>query len=440
MPRLQSSAALALILAMEAAGESVPTVAELQTMLESLRVDHEVAMTHMWLILRGALVMFMHAGFAMLECGCCRAGFSQSVLEKNLLNCCVSTLGWWLFCWGFAYGDVPENGFIGRSEFASVGTTFMEFGDDGVITNVLNENGSSGNLNWFFQWAFCMTSATIISGAMAERLYLSGYIFFCFIMCAFIYPVVVAWTWSCAGWLNYVGAGYMDFAGCGIVHMCGGVGGLVGTAIMGPRKGRYEEGVDQSQFEPHNVAFIVLGTIILWFGWYGFNCGSTLSMNEGAGLLAAQVAVNTTLSPAAAGLVVALCRRFQTGRWNVVEMCGGILGGLVGITAGCGNVFPYSAIIIGAIAGLVYMGAEDVTMRFKIDDPVQAFPVHGACGMWGVIACALFDWGVPNGKYHAWGGFSPTDGATLGGGLLVQVVAILAIAAWTSITLVIVFP
>jgi Amt family ammonium transporter len=132
-------------------------------------------------------------------------------------------------------------------------------------------------------------------------------------------------------------------------------------------------------------------------------------------------------------------RRLTTGRWNVVEMCGGILGGLVSITAGCGSVFPYSAIIIGAIGGLVYMGAEDITMKFKIDDPVQAFPVHGACGMWGVIACALFDWGVPKGNYHAWGGFSPTDGATLGGGLLVQCVGVLAIAAWTAITLVIVF-
>jgi Amt family ammonium transporter len=391
------------------------------------------AMTHMWLIICAALVVYMQAGFAMLEAGCCREGFISSVLEKNLLDACIAALSWWLFGWGVAYGAVPQYGFIGQEQFATVG--FLEIdADTGVISDP-----SSSNVNWFFQLAFSATSTTIISGAMAERLYLSGYVFFCFFMCSFIYPVVVAWTWSCAGWLNYVGAGYMDFAGSGIVHMCGGVGGLVGTAILGPRKGRYEEGVDQSQFEPHNVAFIVLGTIILWFGWYGFNCGSTLSMNEGAGYLAAQVAVNTTLSPAAAGLMVALVRRLTTGRWNVVEMCGGILGGLVSITAGCGSVFPYSSIIIGAIGGLVYMGAEDITMKFKIDDPVQAFPVHGACGMWGVIACALFDWGVPKGNYHAWGGFSPTDGATLGGGLLVQVVGVLAIAAWTTITLVIVF-
>jgi Amt family ammonium transporter len=247
----------------------------------------ENAMTHMWLILCAALVVYMQAGFAMLEAGCCREGFVSSVLEKNLLDACIAALSWWLFGWGVAYGAVPQYGFIGQEQFATVG--FLEIdAETGVISDPNNSN-----VNWFFQLAFSATSTTIISGAMAERLYLSGYIFFCFIMCAFIYPVVVAWTWSCAGWLNYVGAGYMDFAGSGIVHMCGGVGGLVGTAIMGPRKGRYQEGVDQSQFEPHNVAFIVLGTIILWFGWYGFNCGSTLSMNEGAGLLAAQVAVNT---------------------------------------------------------------------------------------------------------------------------------------------------
>merc|ERR1719181_1935877 len=223
------------------------------------------AMTHMWLILCAALVVYMQAGFAMLEAGCCREGFVSSVLEKNLLDACLAALSWWLFGWGVAYGGVPQYGFIGQEQFATQG--FLEIDAD---TGVISDDGAY-NLNWFFQLAFSATSTTIISGAMAERLYLSGYVFFCFFMCSFIYPVVLAWTWSCAGWLNYVGAGYMDFAGSGIVHMCGGGGGLVGTAVMGPRKGRFQEGTDQSQFEPHNVAFIVLGTIILWVGWYGFN-------------------------------------------------------------------------------------------------------------------------------------------------------------------------
>merc|ERR1719440_2416928 len=193
-----------------------------------------------------------------------------------------------------------------------------------------------------------MTSATIISGAMAERLYLSGYVFFCFAMTGFIYPVVVAWTWSCSGWLNYVGAGYMDFAGSGIVHLCGGMGALVGAKIVGPRTGRFKPEVNKEKFDAHNVAFIVLGTIILWFGWYGFNCGSTLGMNESAGRLAAQVAMNTTLSPAISGLVVTFTQRFRKGHWSAISMCGGILAGLVSITAPCRSVTPGSALVIGA--------------------------------------------------------------------------------------------
>merc|ERR1719399_2528688 len=425
MPLLQSSAALGFLLAMEAAGQST---SELQTMIETLKAEHESAMSHMWLILCGALVMFMHAGFAMLESGCCRAGFVQSVLEKNLLNCCVSTLGWWLFGWAFAYGGVPQYGFIGSSEFASVGANFLEFDEDsGVIT------AGDGNLNWFFQWAFCMTSATIVSGAVAERLQLGGYCIFCFIMTSFVYPVVVAWTWSCAGWLNYIGAGYYDFAGSGIVHLCGGAGAIVGCKIIGPRTGRYDENTDQTMFEPHNVSLVVLGTIILWFGWYGFNCGSTLAMDgAGSGQLAAQVAVNTTLSPAFAGLLTSFVRRYQTGRWSAVSTCGGILGGLVSITAGCGSVRPFSAVIIGCIGGIMYMLAGDMMVRFKIDDPVEAFPVHGACGMWGVLAAALFDWGVPAGYWNGWGGFSPTEGATLGSGLLANFVGIVAIFVWSG--------
>jgi Amt family ammonium transporter len=421
-----------------------PTVSELQTMIESLKAEHEVAMSHMWLILCGALVMFMHAGFAMLESGCCRSGFVQSVLEKNLLNCCVSTIGWWAFGWAFAYGDVPENGFIGSAEFFSVGKQgapvegvddtlyFLDFSGDAI-------SAGDNNLNWFFQWAFCMTSATIVSGAVAERLQLGGYCIFCFVMTSFVYPVVVAWTWSCRGWLNYVGAGYMDFAGSGIVHLCGGMGALVGAKIVGPRDGRFVEGVDQEKFEAHNVSFIVLGTFILWFGWYGFNCGSTLGMSESAGRLAAQVAMNTTLSPAISGLIVTFTMRFRTGRWSAISMCGGILGGLVSITAPCGSVTPGSALIIGAIGGLVYMLASDLLPKLGIDDPVEAFAVHGACGIWGTLAAALFDWGVPQQKWHGWGGFSPTDGATLGSGLLANFVGIIAIMAWSGTLLGLVF-
>merc|ERR1719359_2684570 len=330
--------------------DALEQIAALNAQLESTKASmnasiasNESAVSHVWLILCGATVMFMHAGFAMLECGSCREGFVQSVLEKNLLNCCVSTVGWWVLGWALAYGGVPEGGFVGGQQILSLG--FLDYGADGNITPAADV--TDGNLNWFFQWAFCMTSATIVSGAVAERLQLGGYCFFCLCMTTVVYPIVVAWTWSCTGWLNQVGAGYMDFAGSGIVHLTGGMGALVGAAVVGPRTGRFQEGVDQDEFEPHNIAFIVLGTIVLWFGWYGFNCGSTLGMNEEKGRLAAQVAVNTTLAPAFAGLTATFVKRMQTGKWSTPTTCGGILGGLVSITAGCGSVSAWSAVVIG---------------------------------------------------------------------------------------------
>jgi Amt family ammonium transporter len=420
-----------------ALGVAAQTNAELLEQIQTLKADTETAMSHMWLIVCGALVMFMHAGFAMLESGCCRANFAQSVLAKNLLNCCVSTVGWWLLGWGVAYGDVPQNGFIGHEQFAwnmGFGTEQLD-SQSGVVKIVQGDD----NLNWFFQWAFCMTSATIVSGAVAERLQLGGYCLFCLLMTAFVYPVVVAWTWSLTGWLNNVGGNcYMDFAGSGIVHLTGGTGALVGAIITGRRKGRFEEGVDQSQFDPHNVSFVALGTIILWFGWYGFNCGSTLGMSKDKGRLAAQVAVNTTLAAASSGLLVGLVRRAQTHKWSTVSMCGGILAGLVSITAPCGNVHTYFAPLIGAIGGLIYMAAGDLIRKLKIDDPVEAVPVHGACGIWGVLAAAIFDWG-PGKQYHAWYGFEPTPDATKAGGLAANVVGIIAIMAWSGSMLTVIF-
>jgi Amt family ammonium transporter len=187
------------------------------------------------------------------------------------------------------------------------------------------------------------------------------------------------------------------------------------------------------------VPLIVLGTLILWFGWYGFNCGSTLSMDAEMGYLAAQVAVNTTLAPTFGGMAAAFFRRWQTGRWNAVSTCGGMLGGLVSVTAGCGNIRGYSAVIIGTIGGFVYMGATDLFVKkFHLDDPVEAAAIHGACGCWGVIAAVLFDWGKGAGIYSGWNGFAGSED-TQGAGFLANLVGIIAIMAWSSIMLSITF-
>merc|ERR1712187_74518 len=224
------------------------------------------------------------------------------------------------------------------------------------------------------------------------------------LMTSFIYPVVVAWTWG-YGWLSDMNdSGFMDFAGSGIVHMTGGVGALVGAICAGPRTNRWK---DPNAFVPHSLPLIVLGTFILWFGWYGFNCGSTLGLSdEKTGEMAAQVAMNTTIAAATGGLVVFGLRvAILKGFYDIGGFCNGILAGLVSITAGCGNVDCGSAFVIGVIGGFVYQGASLLMKRLGIDDPIDAFAVHGAAGAWGVMAAAFFDWGKGMDYSHGWGGF-----------------------------------
>merc|ERR1719218_139246 len=192
------------------------------------------------------------------------------------------------------------------------------------------------------------------------------------------------------------GLGYSDFAGSGIVHLTGGVGALAGAFVTKPRLGRFDEtGRDPNgPYAPHNVPNAALGTLILWFGWYGFNCGSTLYMTGfGDAQSAGLVAVNTTLAPAAGGIAALILRKFvlEPKMLTVTSVCGGILAGLVSITAGCGNIHPRAAILVGFIGGIIYCGASELLQKLKIDDPVEAFPVHGACGIWGVIAVPIFD-------------------------------------------------
>merc|ERR1712070_490032 len=348
---------------------------------------------------------------------------------------------WWAIGWGLAYGpgivDAEDgtkgNKFAGTDQFFGIG--FNKDNDDGSITP------STGPLNWYFQWAFCSAAATIVSGAVAERVNFPGYVVYSIAMTAVIYPVVVAWTWG-YGWLSsdVNDVNFVDFAGSGIVHMTGGVGALVGAIFAGPRKGRWE---NPKEFDPHNAPLVVLGTFILWFGWYGFNCGSTLAMNEAStGMLAAQVAMNTTLSAAVGGITVFLCRLVMTrGMYDNCGLCNGILAGLVSITAGCGNVEAGSACAIGFLGGLLYTGTSELVKKAKIDDPLDAFAIHGACGAWGTMAAAFFDWGKGFDHVHAWSGWDcmrdEVTGACLegvGGQLIAaNLVEVISICAWVSI-------
>jgi len=392
----------------------------LQVTVQSLEKNHNESLDTIWMLLASLLVFFMHAGFSLLETGSVRFKNTQNILAKNLIVVSVGFIVWFFIGFPLALGSTDNPSmFAGSSRWAMVGFW---------------ENKSELRL-WFFQGAFCATGATIVSGAMAERTQLKGFCIFTMMMTGVIYPIVVYWTWSGNGFLNYVedgvsksivGPAFMDFAGSGIVHMVGGVAALCGTIIVRPRIERFDANTSES-FDAHSVPFCVLGTFILWVGWYGFNPGSTGSLHDIATAnTAGLVAVNTTLAPCAAGLLVFFLRAqvLQPKCLDVGGFCNGILAGLVSITAGCSNVEPWEALIIGLIGGLVYQGASMLLKKLKIDDVVDAFPVHGAGGAWGVIALGLF--GNPN---RGMGG----NGAFYGGNQLgTQLVGGIIIACWAA--------
>merc|ERR1740138_300817 len=415
--------------------------------LDARRLDMAVVLDTMYLLICGTFVFFMHAGFAMLEAGTGRAKNVQAILIKNLIAVCAGTLGWYLLGWSLAYGgDVKtakweeggfedcdekenpmgcgdgyaDNGLVGGSSMF-VGSGFLGKGEEadkawaeGIIDPATYGGGQA--YMWFFQWAFCTAGCSIVSGGVAERVKFPAWIFYAFCMTTFIYPVVVCSTWG-YGWLevfkkdskgNPVG-GYIDFAGSGVVHLTGGIAALAGAIICGVRTGRFDPD-KADEFLPHSQPLIVLGTFILWFGWCGFNSGSTLGMSSGGtALVAAHVMMNTTLSAAAGGMTVFLLQYALTKKYDCAYLCNGILAGLVSVTAPCSNVESGCAVLIGFLGGFIYYGSAALIKKIQIDDPVDAFSVHGACGIWGCIAAALFDFGAGTDKHHGWGGFSATS-------------------------------
>jgi len=316
-----------------------------------------------WILICGFLVMLMQLGFTLLEAGAVRYKNSLNIMFKNFADFCLGALVWYFFGW--AITAAPDDEWTNE---------FMGSGDATL-------SSSKDYLNWFFSMVFAATAATIVSGAVAERATLQAYLCYSFVITAWIYPIVVYWVWSGSGVFS-PGMEFqmIDFAGSGVVHMVGGFSGLMGAILIGPRKGKVV---------PHSVALQVMGVFLLFFGWFGFNCGSTLSA-QGTMQTAARVAATTTLSASTSGLSsVALSRVFE-GVLSVERMGNGILAGLVGITAGCHVVEPWGAILIGLISSLVYYGASRSLVCLGVDDPLDAAAVHGFCGFWGVLACAIF--------------------------------------------------
>lgn len=379
-----------------------------------------------WLMLAAFLVFFMQLGFAMVESGFVRAKNTTNILMKNVLDACIGGLAFFAVGYGLAYGlrDGTANQFFGEGHF------FL--------------NGFDGYATWLFQFAFAATAATIVSGAMAERTQFKAYLIYTFFISALIYPIVVHWAWDANGWMSAfaedpIGTnGYIDFAGSGVVHMVGGFAGLVGAFFVGPRMGKYTGG-KINVMPGHSIALGTMGMFILWFGWYGFNPGSTLALSGGFADLAAKVAVTTTLAAAAGGVTAVLISRARTGVYDMGLTINGILGGLVAITAGCAVVDPWAAIVIGGIGAGVVMLVIDLLDRVRIDDPVGAVAVHGGAGLWGVLAVGLF--ASEAGMAQAYSETS-SYGLLMGGGaeqLGIQALGAAAIIAWTVGTSAILF-
>jgi Amt family ammonium transporter len=319
----------------------------------------------------------MQAGFALVEAGMTRAKNVVNIFAKNMTDAIVGILAFFATGWAFAFGE-SGGWFIGTSNF------FLQDLDLAAIP----EGGLSPGTSFFFQAVFAATAVTIASGAMAERTKYWSYVIFSAVMCAFIYPVIVHWTWGggLIADININGAVFSDFAGSGIVHMTGGIAAFMGALFLGPRIGRYSEDGSPRAIPGHNIPFAILGVFILWVGWFGFNPGSELVADE----FVSGIAVNTMLAAAAGGLLTAITITLVSGKPDLAMIGNGVLAGLVAITAPCGAVTPLMSVLIGGVAGVLVVGSVLFFDKIKIDDPVGAVSVHGVCGLWGLLSIGLF--------------------------------------------------
>ncbi|CAD7696074.1 unnamed protein product [Ostreobium quekettii] len=339
-----------------------------------------------FVLFSGYLVFFMQCGFCMLCAGSVRGKNAKNIILKNLLDACFGALGWYLAGYGLAFGE-DSNDFLGVSNFA------------------LHDVPPSRYHNWLFQYAFAAAATTIVSGAVAERTSFVVYLLYALFLTSWVYPIIAHWVWAPTGWLSarfvyksslFNGTGLLDFAGSGVVHLTGGLAGMAGAWIAGPRLGRFDASGKAREIPGHSASLALLGVFILWFGWYGFNPGSALAIVDSSEI-AALAAITTTLS-AAAGCITTLFISMAisynaTGSimWDVIGAGNGVLAGLVSITASCAVVRPWAACAIGVFGGLFYTLSSSVVLHaLKVDDPLDAVSIHGGCGMWGLIGAALF--------------------------------------------------
>ncbi|KAL3648848.1 Ammonium transporter 1 member 1 [Castilleja foliolosa] len=398
--------------------------------------DTAYAVDSTYLLFSAYLVFSMQLGFAMLCAGSVRAKNTMNIMLTNVLDAAAGGLFYYLFGFAFAFGG-PSNGFIGRHNFGLKDVPSTNF-----------------DYSYFlYQWAFAIAAAGITSGSIAERTQFVAYLIYSAFLTGFVYPVVSHWFWSADGWASATntgnllfGSGVIDFAGSGVVHMVGGIAGLYGALIEGPRIGRFDHTGRAVTLRGHSASLVVLGTFLLWFGWYGFNPGSftkILSPYSGGGNYYGQwsavgrTAVTTTLAGCTAALTTLFGKRILSGHWNVTDVCNGLLGGFAAITAGCSVVEPWAAVICGFVAALVLIGCNMLAEKVKYDDPLEAAQLHGGCGAWGVIFTALFatekyvNEVYPGNPGRPYGLFMGGGGRLLGA----HIIQILVIIGWVSATM-----
>ena len=367
---------------------------------------------NLWLLVATILVIFMNAGFAMVEAGMCRQKNAVNILSKNLFVFALAVTSYWFVGYSLMYGDPV---IAGSLYFNGL------FFDPTVTPELIGEGGLVPTVDFLFQAAFAGTAATIVSGLVAERVKFGEFVVFSLVLTAFIYPIAGSWQWN-GGWLSE--AGFIDFAGSSIVHSVGAWAGLVGAFLLGPRIGKYVNGRAQAM-PGHNMAIATLGALILWIGWYGFNPGSQLAMDQWV----PYVAVTTTLAAAGGAIGATILTTIKNGKPDLTMIINGILAGLVSVTAGCGNLTMSGAWLAGLVGGGIVVYSVAALDSLRIDDPVGAFSVHGVCGIWGTVVVGLWGYDVQ--------GTGAGIGLFTGGGigqLWIQIVGCIAYAVWTVVT------
>ena len=330
------------------------------------------AIDTIWVAICGAIIFFMEGGFALLEAGFVRSKNAMSIIAKVIIDVTFGGIAFYVIGFGIAYGN--SNGWFAF--------------DTGITTKDLGLGLTVSNkLFWFIQLGFAIAAISIVSGAVAERMKIWSYAIYVFIFCAVMYPLVANWVWNPNGWLAL--RGFNDFAGSAAVHAMGGFSALAAAIVLGPRIGKYRKNGEVNAIPGHNLPLAAIGAFILWFGWFGFNPGSTLGA-VGNWELIGTVATNTFLASAAGGISTMFYTYFRYGQIDITMTINGVLAGLVAITAGCNVVSPNAAIIIGLIAGVLVDIAVLYIDKLKIDDPVGAIAVHGVNGFFGALAVGLF--------------------------------------------------